>query len=181
MTIEQNQAEPTAETTVRDAKMFINGEHVDALDGQTFEVTNPATGKVFARVPLGGKADVDRAVEAAQKAFDGGYGKWSAAKRGRTLQKFADLVKKANEELAQIDRENVGKPIAAPGRVIRGEPRARVLRRRREQAFRRDDPDLPPGLRLHAARADRRSGHDRALELPPEHGRVEAWAGPRHG
>jgi betaine-aldehyde dehydrogenase len=113
MTIEQSQAGPAAESTVRDAKMFINGEHVDALDGQTFEVTNPATGKVFARVPLGGKADVDRAVEAAHKAFDGGYGKWSAAKRGRTLQKFADLVKKANEELAQIDRENVGKPIAA--------------------------------------------------------------------
>ncbi len=93
--------------------MFIGGEHVDALDGQTFEVTNPATGKVIAHAPLGGKADVDRAVEAAQKAFDGPYGKWSAAKRGRTLQKFADLVKKANEELAQIDRENVGKPIVA--------------------------------------------------------------------
>jgi betaine-aldehyde dehydrogenase len=113
MTIEQTQAQDTAAAPVRDAKMFINGEHVDALDGQTFDVTNPATGKVIARVPLGGKADVDRAVEAAQKAFDGPYGRWSAAKRGRTLQKFADLVKKANEELAQIDRENVGKPITA--------------------------------------------------------------------
>src|SRR6188768_3880763 len=111
MTIEQTQARDTAASTVRDAKMFINGEHVDALDGQTFEVTNPATGKVIARVPLGGKADVDRAVDAARKAFEGAYGRWSAAKRGRTLQKFADLVKKANEDLAQIDRENVGKPI----------------------------------------------------------------------
>src|SRR6476469_8140882 len=113
MTIEQTPSSATAESPVRDVKMLIGGEQVDALDGQTFEVTNPATGKVIARVPLGGKADVDRAVEAAQKAFDGGYGKWSAAKRGRTLQKFSDLVKKANEELAQIDRENVGKPIAA--------------------------------------------------------------------
>ncbi|HEY7600027.1 MAG TPA: aldehyde dehydrogenase family protein, partial [Candidatus Limnocylindrales bacterium] len=43
----------------------------------------------------------------------GPYSKWSAAKRGRTLQKFADLVKKNVEELAQIDRENVGKPITA--------------------------------------------------------------------
>ena len=93
--------------------MLIGGEQVDALDGQTFEVTNPATGEVIANVPLGGKADVDRAVEAAQKAFDGPYSKWSASKRGRTLQKYADLVKKANEELAQIDRENVGKPIVA--------------------------------------------------------------------
>lgn len=100
-------------TTPRAAKMFIGGEQVDALDGQTFDVTNPATGEVVATAPLGGKADVDRAVEAAQKAFEGPYSKWSAAKRGRTLMKFADLVKKANEELAQIDRENVGKPISA--------------------------------------------------------------------
>ncbi|MEA2677199.1 MAG: betaine-aldehyde dehydrogenase [Chloroflexota bacterium] len=97
----------------RQAKMVIGGEQVDALDGQTFEVRNPATGEVIAHAPLGGKADVDRAVESAQKAFDGPYGKWSASKRGRTLQKFADLVKKANEELAQIDRKNVGKPIVA--------------------------------------------------------------------
>ncbi|MEP7158322.1 MAG: aldehyde dehydrogenase family protein, partial [Chloroflexota bacterium] len=94
-------------TTPRQAKMVIGGEQVDALDGQTFEVINPATGEVIAHAPLGGKADVDRAVEAAQKAFEGPYAKWSAAKRGRTLQKFSDLVKKANEELAQIDRENV--------------------------------------------------------------------------
>jgi len=93
--------------------MIIGGEQVDALDGQVFEVTNPATGKAVAHVPLAGKADVDHAVEAAQKAFEGPYSKWSAAKRGRTLQKFADLVKKNVEDLAQIDRENVGKPIAA--------------------------------------------------------------------
>ena len=103
----------TTEQQVRDARMFIGGEQVDALDGQTFDVTNPATGEVFARVPLGGKADVDRAVEAAHKALEGPYAKWSAAKRGRTLMKYADLVKKNVEELAQIDRENVGKPIAA--------------------------------------------------------------------
>src|SRR3954451_14123301 len=113
MTIEESQAAPAAESQVRDVKMFIGGEQVDALDGQTFEVTNPATGEVIATAPLGGKADVDRAVDAAQKAFDGPYSKWSASKRGRTLQKFSDLVKKANEELAQIDRENVGKPISA--------------------------------------------------------------------
>src|SRR3712207_856029 len=98
---------------IRDAKMLINGEHVDALDGQTFEVHNPASGAVIARVPLAGRADVDRAVEAAQKAFEGPYAKWSASKRGRTLAKFSDLVKKNVEELAQIDRENVGKPISA--------------------------------------------------------------------
>jgi len=94
-------------------KMIIGGEQVDALDGQTFDVGNPATGEVIASVPLGGKQDVDRAVEAAQKAFEGPYSKWSAAKRGRTLQKFAELAKRSTEELAQIDRENVGKPISS--------------------------------------------------------------------
>ncbi len=113
MTIEKTQSEQPASVPVREVKMLIGGEQVDALDSQTFEVTNPATGAVIAHVPLGGKADVDRAVEAAHKAFEGPYSKWSAAKRGRTLQKFADLVKRNVEELAQIDRQNVGKPISA--------------------------------------------------------------------
>jgi acyl-CoA reductase-like NAD-dependent aldehyde dehydrogenase len=94
-------------------KMVIGGEQVDALDGQTFEVTNPATGEVIARAPLGGPADVDRAVAAAQKAFEGPWSTWSAAKRGRTLQKFADLVKRNVEELAQTESRNVGKPITS--------------------------------------------------------------------
>jgi acyl-CoA reductase-like NAD-dependent aldehyde dehydrogenase len=97
----------------RDMKMVIGGELVDALDGQTFEVTNPATGRVIARVPLGGKHDVDRAVAAAQKAFQGPWSTWSAAKRGRTLQKYADLVKRNGEELAQLESRNVGKPISS--------------------------------------------------------------------
>jgi betaine-aldehyde dehydrogenase len=93
--------------------MLIGGEPVDALDGQTFDVLNPATGKVIARAPLGGKADVDRAVEAAQKAFDGPWSTWSASKRGRTLQKYADLVKRNVEELAQLESQNGGKPITS--------------------------------------------------------------------
>jgi betaine-aldehyde dehydrogenase len=103
----------TTATAIRDVKMIIGGEQVDALDGQTFEVHNPATGALIANVPLAGRADVDRAVEAAQKALEGPYSKWSAAKRGRTLQKFAELARKNVEELAQIDRENVGKPITS--------------------------------------------------------------------
>jgi len=94
-------------------RMLIGGEQVDAADGQTFEVTNPATGEVIAHVPLGGKTDVDRAVAAAQEAFEGPWSGWSAAKRGRTLQKYADLVKKNVEELAQLDSRNAGKPIAS--------------------------------------------------------------------
>jgi acyl-CoA reductase-like NAD-dependent aldehyde dehydrogenase len=114
MTTEQQAPDATAsEAAVRDLKMIIGGEQVDAADGQTFEVRNPATGRVIARVPLGGKADVDRAVEAAQRAFDGPWSTWSASKRGRTLQKYSSLVKQHLEELAQLESQNVGKPITS--------------------------------------------------------------------
>ncbi|MDQ3937726.1 MAG: aldehyde dehydrogenase family protein [Chloroflexota bacterium] len=107
-------AAPTAPASeVRTPKMLIGGEPADALDGQTFDVFNPATGELIAQVPLGGKADVDRAVSAAQKAYEGPWSTWSAAKRGRTLAKFADLAKRSLEELAQLERENVGKPIVS--------------------------------------------------------------------
>ncbi|CAN5813202.1 aldehyde dehydrogenase family protein [soil metagenome] len=112
MTTQQQPASPPTQSSPRQLKMTIGGEQVDALDGQTFEVHNPATGELLAHVPLGGKQDVDRAVEAAQRAFEGPWSAWSAAKRGRTLQKFADLAKKNMEELAQLERQNVGKPIS---------------------------------------------------------------------
>ncbi|NJD30177.1 MAG: aldehyde dehydrogenase [Chloroflexi bacterium] len=117
--------EPTAAggpgTDIFDAKMIIGGEPVDAADGQTFEIVNPADGASFATAPLGGKADVDRAVEAARAAFEApkGWGTWAAGKRGRTLAKLADLLKKNSEELAQLESRNTGKPItAARGEVV---------------------------------------------------------------
>ena len=51
---------------VRATQMVIGGESVDAADGQTFDVVDPATGTVIATAPLGGPEDVDRAVAAAQ-------------------------------------------------------------------------------------------------------------------
>lgn len=112
--------EPTSATAATDEavveyQMIIGGEHVAAADGQTFEVMNPALGRVMARVPLGGPEDVDRAVKAARAAFDDprGFSTWSAAKRGRTLQKYSALVKAHLEELAQLEARNVGKPISS--------------------------------------------------------------------
>src|SRR5436190_1541211 len=94
---------------------------VPIADGQTFEIVNPADGKVIATAPLGGKEDVDRAVAAAQKAFEDpkGWANWAAGKRGRTLAKLADIVKKNSEELAQLESRNTGKPItSARGEII---------------------------------------------------------------
>jgi betaine-aldehyde dehydrogenase len=105
--------ETRAQPAIGNVKMIIGGEQVDAADGQTFDVTNPATGEVIAKAPLGGAEDVDRAVKAAQDAFEGPWSTWSASKRGRTLQKYSQLVKQNQEELAQLESRNVGKPISS--------------------------------------------------------------------
>jgi len=108
-------AAPTA------TRMIIGGETVDAADGQTFDVVNPATGAVIATAPLGGKEDVDRAVEAARRAFDDrkGWANWAAGKRGRSLAKLASLIKSNSEELSQLESRNVGKPISgARGEIV---------------------------------------------------------------
>ncbi|MEX0625913.1 MAG: aldehyde dehydrogenase family protein [Chloroflexota bacterium] len=103
----------SAQPAVTNVRMIIGGEQVDAADGQTFDVMNPATGEIIARAPLGGAEDVDRAVKAAQSAFEGPWSTWSASKRGRTLQKYSNLVKQNMEELAQLESRNVGKPISS--------------------------------------------------------------------
>ncbi len=105
--------EPQAAPAQIAAKMVIGGKSVDAADGQTFEVLDPSTGRVMASAPLGGKEDVDRAVEAAQRAFEdpNGWSSWSASKRGRTLARYSALVKSNLEELARLESRNVGKPI----------------------------------------------------------------------
>src|SRR4029079_16954270 len=123
MTTEQQQAPASESGAPTTYKMVIGGESVEAADGQTFDVINPATGKVVARAPLRGREDVDRAVTAGQKAFEDrkGWATWAAGKRGRTLAKFAALVKQHTEELAQLETANVGQRItAARGGRTRG-------------------------------------------------------------
>src|SRR5213593_4749575 len=121
MTTEQRAPMEAAAAGPTVARMVIGGESVDAADGQTFDVVNPAIGRTIATAPLGGKEDVDRAVAAAQKAFEEpkGWPTWAAGKRGRTLAKFAELIKKSSEELAQLESRNTGKPItSARGEII---------------------------------------------------------------
>jgi betaine-aldehyde dehydrogenase len=121
MTTQQEAPSGAASDSPTTARMVIGGETVDAADGRTFEVVNPATGGVIATAPLGGREDVDRAVAAAQKAFEDrkGWANWAAGKRGRSLAKLADLIKRNSEELAWLESRNVGKPIGgARGEVV---------------------------------------------------------------
>ena len=103
------------------ARMVIGGDTVDAAEGRTFDVVNPADGRVMATAPQGGTEDVERAVAAARAAFDDrkGWATWPAGKRGRSLAKLAQLIKDHSEELAQLESRNVGKPISgARGEVV---------------------------------------------------------------
>jgi acyl-CoA reductase-like NAD-dependent aldehyde dehydrogenase len=97
---------------LRYGRMLIDGEWADALTGETFEAIYPGSGEVIARVASAGREDVDRAVTAARRAFDGGdYRKMNGADRGRLLWKIADLMEQHIEELAELETLNNGKPL----------------------------------------------------------------------
>src|SRR6187397_215289 len=97
--------------TVSQHKNFVGGEWVDAIEGGTMEVLNPATGEVIAEVPSGTQADVDRAVEAAKKALP----EWletTPQERSEALLKLAAAIDDNAEELAELESQNVGKPLS---------------------------------------------------------------------
>ena len=120
MTID-SQSTPGAVEAPTPTRMVIGGQSVDAAEGTTFDIVNPANGRTVATAPMGGREDVDRAVAAAQAAFDDpkGWSRWAAGKRGRSLAKLAQLIKDHSEELAGLESRNVGKPIGgARGEVV---------------------------------------------------------------
>ncbi|MEP6977998.1 MAG: gamma-aminobutyraldehyde dehydrogenase, partial [Thermoleophilia bacterium] len=98
-------------STITQMKNFVGGEWVDAAEGGTMDVINPATGETIAEVPRGTQADVDRAVEAAKKAYE----EWrdtTPGERAEMLLKLADLIDENTEELAELESRNVGKPLS---------------------------------------------------------------------
>ncbi len=93
-------------------KMLVDGQWVDAVSGKTFATHNPATGEILAQVAEGDRADIDRAVKAARKAFESGpWPDLSPSKRGRLLWKLADLMEANLEELAELETLDNGKPL----------------------------------------------------------------------
>src|SRR3954449_7925712 len=97
--------------TVSQHKNFVGGKWVDAIEGGTMEVLNPATGETIAEVPRGTQADVDRAVEAAKQALP----EWletTPQERSEALLKLAAAIDEHGEELAELESQNVGKPLS---------------------------------------------------------------------
>jgi betaine-aldehyde dehydrogenase len=98
-----------ATTTRTKLQNFIDGEFVDAADGATEEVTNPANGEVIAEMPLSTEEDVDRAVAAAKRAF----GEWSTTppgERAAALFRIADLIEENADVLSDLEAADAGKP-----------------------------------------------------------------------
>ena len=94
---------------IRACQMFIDGESVDSIDGETFETSDPYTGRAWATIPRGKKADAERAVEAADKAFNGPWSRLTASARGLLLFRLADLIERDAERLARIEVRDNGK------------------------------------------------------------------------
>lgn len=94
------------------AKLLIDGQWVDAVEGETIDVIDPCSAQVFAKIARGKAADVNRAVVAARKALDGAWGRMSATERGRILQRLGHLILERGEELAEIEARDTGKPIS---------------------------------------------------------------------
>jgi phenylacetaldehyde dehydrogenase len=95
-------------------KMLIGGRWVEAASGKTFQTLNPATGELLAEVAEGDREDINRAVSAARKAFEGGpWGLMTPSERGRAMWRLADLIEENAEEFARLETLDNGKPLTA--------------------------------------------------------------------
>jgi phenylacetaldehyde dehydrogenase len=96
----------------RPHRLLIDGVWVEAASGQTFDVRDPSSDQVITRVALGERTDIDRAVAAARKAFEGAD--WSRMKpvaRERSLHRLADLIEAHADELAELEAIDNGKSV----------------------------------------------------------------------
>jgi gamma-glutamyl-gamma-aminobutyraldehyde dehydrogenase len=95
-----------------DGRAVIEGRRVDAADGQVFEKHSPIDGRLLGGIVRGQAADIDAAVKSARAAFeDGRWAGKAPAARKRILQRFADKILAAREELALLETLDMGKPI----------------------------------------------------------------------
>jgi acyl-CoA reductase-like NAD-dependent aldehyde dehydrogenase len=97
---------------VQTYQQLIGGAFVDAADGRTAEVINPANDKVIATVPASSAEDVDRAVNAAETAF-AEWRKTTPQDRSLLLLKVADALEAKGDELGRLESANAGKPVGA--------------------------------------------------------------------
>jgi acyl-CoA reductase-like NAD-dependent aldehyde dehydrogenase len=101
------------------ASHFIDGAEVSSASGRTFPAIDPSTGEEIGPVAFGEADDVDRAVQAARRAFESGsWSKAAPAERARVMRKLADLIRERQDEIGRIESRDTGKPVGqATGEV----------------------------------------------------------------
>jgi betaine-aldehyde dehydrogenase len=109
MTRRSKKGESTVDTKKKRVQNFVGGEYVEASDGRSYELINPATGEVFAEAPVSNGADVDRAFEVADRAFET-WRDTTPAERQLALLRIADAIEERAEDLVRAESENTGKP-----------------------------------------------------------------------
>jgi betaine-aldehyde dehydrogenase len=102
----------TMTDTAPTVQNIIGAESVPGSSGETEPILNPATGEIIAHAPLSTAEDVDRAVQAAAKAYPE-YSSSTPAERANALLKLANLIEEHADELAELESDNAGKPISA--------------------------------------------------------------------
>jgi len=91
--------------------LFINGEFIPAVDGKYFDTINPSNEKKIAEVAEAGKADIDKAVASARKAYDKTWSKMHPKERGKYIYRIARLLQERAREFSVIETMDGGKPI----------------------------------------------------------------------
>ena len=92
-------------------QLLIDGKWCNALAGESIETFNPATGRVLATLARGRQADVDVAVAAARRAFNGPWSKFTPAERQQVLVRFAELFEKNFDEITMLESLDMGAPL----------------------------------------------------------------------
>jgi aldehyde dehydrogenase (NAD+) len=98
----------------RPKRLLIDGEWVPARSGATFDTYNPSTGEPIAQIAAGDRADVDLAVAAARRAFEGPWRDFSPVQRQNVMLKLADLIDQHSAEFTLLDVVEMGQPVGAP-------------------------------------------------------------------
>jgi aldehyde dehydrogenase (NAD+) len=109
VTVERNSVEIINDVP---KKLLINGEFVDAANGETFETINPATGEIIASIAKAGVEDVNRAVHSARAAFNGEWRSASPLMRQKLMLALAELIGENIDEIAHLDSVDMGLPLS---------------------------------------------------------------------
>ena len=133
----------------RQHRLYVGGEWIDSREEATFAALNPADGSVLATLPEACAADVDGAVAAARKAFEGGeWPQMLPALRMRLMHRIADLIEDNVDELAMLETLDNGKPLSHSTPV--------------------DVPVAAAAFRYYAGWADKIRGATMNLSMPGE-------------